>query len=181
VSDDFADLVVSLRHVLDSIRLADLPVEEAQAARASLTAVAERARQFPAADDLEPTSRRPDLPGRGNALIPGFVMNSDESNRSYGHGSFSAAHLGRVAAHGGSITLIFDEVMGRLIERDGRRARTAYLHVNFRRLVPIDVELDLETHIDRQEGRKTFASATIHHGDLLLADAEGLWISPREQ
>jgi hypothetical protein len=104
----------------------------------------------------------------------------DEPGRSRGRGTFSAAHLGRAAAHGGSIALMFDEVMGRLIELDGRRARTAYLHVDFRNLVPIDVELDIDTRIDGEEGRKTYASATLHAGDLLLAGAKGLWVSPRE-
>src|SRR5882757_8642977 len=119
----------SLRDVLDRIRLADLPREECQEATELLTQVAKLAERHPGNIGTEPTSRRPDLPGRGNALIPGFVMNDEEDGRSSGRGTFSAAHTGRAAVHGGSITLIFDEVMGRLIERDGRRARTAYLHV----------------------------------------------------
>jgi hypothetical protein len=179
VSDDFAALVTSLRGVLDSIRLADLPPDESRAVRRLLDSARLRAERHPGVIGTEPTSRRPDLPGRGNALIPGFVM-YDEPGRSRGRGTFSAAHLGRAAAHGGSIALMFDEVMGRLIELDGRRARTAYLHVDFRNLVPIDVELDIDTRIDGEEGRKTYASATLHAGDLLLAGAKGLWVSPRE-
>jgi Thioesterase superfamily len=171
---------MSLRDVLDRIRLADLPSQECREVTNLLTQAAQLAQRHPGTIGTEPTSRRPDLPGRGNALIPGFVMNDEEDGRSYGRGTFSAAHTGRAAAHGGSITLIFDEVMGRLIERDGLQARTAYLHVNFRNLVPIDVPLDIDTRIDRREGRKTYASARIHHGDMLLADAEGLWVSPRE-
>jgi hypothetical protein len=180
MSDDFAALVASLRDLLDGIRLADLPPEELRAVTDMLTSATVRLGDHPGVIGTEPVSRRPDLPGRGNALIPGFVM-QDAPGRSYGRGTFSAAHLGRAAVHGGSITLIFDEVMGRLVERDGRQARTAYLHVNFRNLVPIDVELDLDTRIDGQEGRKTYASARLHCGDLLLADAEGLWVSPRGQ
>jgi hypothetical protein len=177
VSDEFAALVTALRGVLDSIRLADLPPEESREVTRLLDSAKLRADRHPGTIGTEPTSQRPDLPGRGNALVPGFVM-CDEPARSRGRGTFSAAHLGRAAVHGGSITLIFDEVMGRLVERDGRRARTAYLHVNFRSLVPIDLELDIDTRIDCQEGRKTYASATLHSGDLLLADAGGLWISP---
>jgi hypothetical protein len=181
VADDFANLVTSLREVLDSVRLSDPPPEVAREQTDLLSQVSAAARANPGTIGTEPVSRRPDLPGRGNAIIPGFVMHDDQPARSYGRGSFSAAHLGRAAVHGGSITLIFDEVIGRLIERDGKQARTAYLHINYRNLVPVDVELDLEAQIDRQEGRKTFASATIRLDDLVLADAEGLWISPRQE
>ena len=177
--DDFGDLVVALRCVQDQIRLADLPAEQSRQAAEHLRQVAGLASRHPGTLGTEPTSRRPDLPGRGNAVIPGFVMNDEMEQRSVGAGMFSAAHLGRGAVHGGSITLIFDEVMGRLIEREGRQARTAYLHVDFRGLVPIDVRLELNAKVDREDGRKVFASANLRQGALVLADAEGLWVTPR--
>ena len=67
--------------------------------------------------------------------------------------------------------------MGRLTNVAGRpRARTAYLHVNYRIITPIGVELHLDATVDRQEGRKIFASGRLRHGADLLADAEGLFI-----
>src|SRR6202171_910969 len=133
-TDAFADLVDALRAAQDWVRLADLPHADAKHAAGLLWQVAEVARRHPAEPGSEPTSHRPDLPGRGNALIPGFTINEELPDVSTGTGTFSAAHLGRGAVHGGSVAVIFDEIVGRLVERDGRHARTAYLHVNYRHL-----------------------------------------------
>ncbi|GAC1574536.1 MAG: hypothetical protein NVS3B24_01800 [Candidatus Dormibacteria bacterium] len=179
MTDSFAAVLVALRKVLDAVRLADMPRPEAERVAAMLLDVAAIAARHPGTPGAEPTSRRPDLPGRGNAVIPGFTMNDEVPGESSGTGTFSAAHLGRGVVHGGSVTMIFDEVMGRLVERDGTRARTAYLRVDFRALTPVDAQLELHARIDRREGRKIYASASLRQGARLLAEAEGLWVMPR--
>ncbi len=77
---------------------------------------------------------------------------------------------------------MFDHVIGRLANDDEAvRVRTAYLHVNFRRVTPIGRELQLDVSLDRQEGRKIFATARLRDEDQLLADAEALYIVLRPE
>ena len=54
--------------------------------------------------------------------------------------------------------------------------RTAYLHINYRRIVPIDKELQVDAGVDRVEGRKIFVSGRLSDGDTLLTDAEALFV-----
>jgi acyl-coenzyme A thioesterase PaaI-like protein len=83
------------------------------------------------------------------------------------------------AAHGGVLGLVFDELMGRLANTSRSRSRTAYLHVNFRAITPIGPELRVSARVDRIEGRKRFLTGTIHYGDALTADADGLFVELR--
>jgi hypothetical protein len=59
------------------------------------------------------------------------------------------------------------------------RARTAYLHVNYRAITPVDHELVLRAAIGREEDRKRFVTGTLHDGERLVADAEGLFVELR--
>ena len=73
--------------------------------------------------------------------------------------------------------LLFDDVLGRLSNSSGGPpARTAYLHVNFRRITPIGPELQVEATFDREEGRKRYLSGRLTKDGVLLADAEGLFV-----
>ena len=58
----------------------------------------------------------------------------------------------------------------------GPRQRTAYLHVNYRQIVPIDQELQVDARVDRVEGRKIFVSGRLSDGDTVLTDAEALFV-----
>ena len=58
-------------------------------------------------------------------------------------------------------------------------ARTAYLKVNYRAIVPLDIELQVDATVDRVEGRKRWASARLYNDGTLVADAEGLFVELR--
>ena len=123
--------------------------------------------------------RRPDLPGRGHPLLLPFVVDDEAPGRVSGRVVFSRFHLGgNDAAHGGTLPLLFDEVLGRLNDgRGGRRpARTAYLHVNYRNITPLERELRVEGSLDRVEGRKRFTTGRLFDGDTLVCEAEGLFV-----
>jgi acyl-coenzyme A thioesterase PaaI-like protein len=94
---------------------------------------------------------------------------------------FRRLHLGGGgAAHGGTLPLLFDEVLGRLSNSGDRpTARTAYLKVNYRHITPLNTELDVEGRLERQDGRKRWITGRLAHGDTLLADAEGLFVQLR--
>ncbi|MDP2013409.1 MAG: PaaI family thioesterase [Actinomycetota bacterium] len=86
-------------------------------------------------------------------------------------------HGANGAAHGGSIPLLFDEILGRIASSHGVLRRTAYLKVDFRNVTPVNKELTVEGHLERNEGRKSWFAASLRDGQTLCAEAEGLWVA----
>jgi acyl-coenzyme A thioesterase PaaI-like protein len=80
--------------------------------------------------------------------------------------------------HGGVLPLLFDSVFGMVIHAAGRPiSRTAFLHVDYRRVTPIETELTVRGRIREAEGRKAFVNAELSDPDHnLLAEAHGLMI-----
>ena len=59
---------------------------------------------------------------------------------------------------------------------------TASLHVNFRRLTPLNTEIVVTAWVDRQQGRKMWVKATMGPaGGETTAEAEGLFIAMRQE
>jgi acyl-coenzyme A thioesterase PaaI-like protein len=128
-----------------------------------------------------PAGTRIDLPGRGNPMLVPFLWDEISKGHAEGRATFRQFHLGgNGAAHGGTVPLLFDEVLGRVANTGYEMvARTAYLKVNYRNIAPLDVELHLRATVDRVEGRKRWASGHLFKGDTLIADAEGLFVELR--
>jgi acyl-coenzyme A thioesterase PaaI-like protein len=179
--DEFAQMIDALRLLQERITGTSPP----RSLLAEMTEVfgdlAARLEPFAVPERRQVTGRRTDLPGRGQALVPVFHADVSSDHEVRGRLTFSRYYLGgNGAAHGGTIPLMFDEVLGRLANAGERsRSRTAYLHVNYRNITPIGVELRLEARFEREEGRKRYLSAVIYHGDVLTADAEGLFVALR--
>lgn len=178
---EFADVIVALNAVHDSLRMAIAPSSDAVEATRFLQGAAKVFSKYQVAEGEQAVSRRPDLPGRGNPLAAPFaVVEAGGQDDSWAaEGVFTAAYIGRGAVHGGWVTHIFDEHMGRLAEYPGFPARTAYLNVNFRSLTPIGALLRLEYRVVKRERRKIFVAGRLLHGEIVTADAEGLWVMPR--
>jgi acyl-coenzyme A thioesterase PaaI-like protein len=124
--------------------------------------------------------RRMDLPGRGQALVPVLDIDDWDEQHVRARVALGRFYLGAGgAAHGGVLSLIFDEMLGRLANTGRTRSRTAFLHVNYRNITPIGPELRVEAHVDRVEGRKRFLTGAIYHDGTLTADAEGLFVELR--
>ena len=118
--------------------------------------------------------------GRGQTTAPALVIDKMAYGDFRGRVTFGRYFLGvNGAVHGGAIPLLFDEVLGRVVGKPGQRARTAYLNTNFRALTPLDTELDVVGSIERSDGRKHFARCELRHGDVVCADAAGLFIALR--
>lgn len=177
----FADLVLALREVQDLVAGSDPPPEVAEAATATLRELSRRIRPFEVAERDAPAGKLHDQPGRGHSLLLPFVIESASDTRVRGRVRFTRFYLGgNGAAHGGAVPLLFDEVLGHLCNVGGRSAaRTAYLRVDYRAITPIGPELVIDATIDREEGRKRWLSGRLHHGDTLLAEAEGLFVALR--
>jgi acyl-CoA thioesterase FadM len=59
---------------------------------------------------------------------------------------------------------------------ESRYQRTAFLHLNYRNIAPVEKTLRVEAGINRIEGRKIFVEGRLLDGDTVLADAEALFV-----
>ena len=118
--------------------------------------------------------------GRGQALIPAVHLDEVEPGAIRGHVTFGRFYLGgNGAVHGGAIPLAFDDVMGRLANSGRPPGRTAYLHVNYRNVTPIETRLTIEAHLVSVDGRKRLLRGVLRHGGTVCADAESLFVALR--
>ncbi len=134
---------------------------------------------FSAAEGVGPAQRVPDLPGAGSLLMPPWFVDTFEAEGVALRVRFSRFHVGgNMAVHGGVLPLLFDSVFGMVIHAAGRPiSRTGFLHVDYRRVTPIDVDLTARGWIREAEGRKAFVNAELRDPDgNLLAEANGLMI-----
>lgn len=123
--------------------------------------------------------RRNDLPARGFPVVPPWILEDLRDDRLNGRVVLGRFYLGgNTAAHGGTIPLLFDDVLGRLANHAfNTRSRTARLVVNFRRITQIGAALRVAASIDAVDGRKRWLSGRLIGPDgVLVADAEGLFL-----
>jgi acyl-coenzyme A thioesterase PaaI-like protein len=117
------------------------------------------------------------LLGRANPLAPPLRLQV-EDDRVAGTVTFGPAYEGPPGCvHGGFVAAAFDELLGLVQMLGGQPGMTGRLVVNYRSPTPLQTELRLEGRIDRVEGRKTICTGQIYAGDVLCAEAEGLFVS----
>lgn len=94
-----------------------------------------------------------------------------------GHATFGAAYEGPPGCvHGGIIAGLFDEVLGVANIAAGMGAMTGTLTIVYRSPTPLYTELRLEGRVHAVDGRKVNTRGTLHAGDRLCAEAEGIFI-----
>ncbi|KLI05132.1 thioesterase [Mycolicibacterium conceptionense] len=134
---------------------------------------------YEAAEGVGPANRVPSLPGAGSLLMPPWTMSKFEPEGVELKVEFSRFHVGgNYAVHGGVLPLLFDSVFGMVIHAAGRPiSRTAFLHVDYRKVTPINTVLTARGWVRDAEGRKAFVNAELRDPDEnLLAEANGLMI-----
>jgi acyl-coenzyme A thioesterase PaaI-like protein len=132
-----------------------------------------------AAEGVAPAGRAPSMPGMGSVLMPPWTLTEFTPDGVAMKGHFSRYHVGgNYAVHGGVLPLIFDHVFGMVVHAAGRPiSRTAFLHVDYRKVTPINVPLNIRGRVDSTEGRKTFVSGEMTDGEgAVLAEAHGLMV-----
>jgi len=128
---------------------------------------------------LGPAGRVSTLPGAGSLLMPPWEISRFDPEVVEAAVQFSRYHVGgNNAVHGGVIAMMFDVMFGMVIHAVGRPiSRTAFLHVDYRNVTPIDAPLTVRGRESRAEGRKTFVTAElIGPQGTLLAEANGLMV-----
>ncbi len=152
----------------------DVSIAAAEALEQAAQLLAPHRFQFTQSADWSVTGRESGV----RSLSPELIDPQWQADRMHAKVVFTNFfHGANGAAHGGTIPLIFDEILGRIATSSGVLRRTAYLKVNFRSVTPVNRELDIEGHLERTEGRKHFFTGTLRDGQTLCADAEGLWVS----
>ncbi len=168
-----------MRSLQDRARAVDAPDELISEAADMLEKVSALLSPYDADEWESPSGRRMDLLGRGNILPVPMKVKRSEDGRLHGWARFRRYHLGRNGAvHGGAIALLFDSILGLAssVLTKGPYQRTAYLHVNYRKIVPIEKELQIEAGVTRTEGRKIFVETCLRDGDTVLTEGEALFV-----
>jgi acyl-coenzyme A thioesterase PaaI-like protein len=128
---------------------------------------------------MPPAGRSPELPGMGSLLLPPWVLTRYAPDGVEMKGYFTRFHVGgNHAVHGGVLPLLFDHMFGMISHAAGRPiSRTAFLHVDYRKITPIDAPLVVRGRVTSTEGRKAFVSAELVDSDeTVLAEANGLMV-----
>ena len=177
----YGPLLEATRELMDAVAALDAPEEVLIAAAGALQAVTSTLAAHTTDELHSPAGKRPDLPGRGNVMMPRILIDRQNPHEVLGRVTLTRAHLGGGAAHGGVIPLMFDEVLGRMAGRDRPSSRTAYLHVDYVNLTPLNRELRIEGIVYRIEGRKIYVNGRLLDGDTLLAEADALFVMARSE
>ena len=185
------ELVRQTKRAIEDIALLDIE----RTGMAELDALVDAARAL--ADKLEPLpslrekggaamARGPDaallersgITGRSNPLAaPLHLWSEGELTR--GWAVYSAPYEGPPGClHGGFVAAAFDDLLGWAQIASGRAGFTGTLTIKMRRPTPLGERIDYEAGVDRVQGRKIWCWGKARCGSQLLAEAEGLFISP---
>ena len=115
--------------------------------------------------------------GKANPLAPPIELRL-EGGQMVGTATFGAAYEGPPGCvHGGYVAAAFDEVLGSAQSLSGSPGMTARLVVDYRSPTPLHTELRFVGTLDSVDGRKIRTSGQVWAGNVLCAEAEGLFIS----
>ena len=115
--------------------------------------------------------------GRANPLAPPITLELLE-DLVIGRVNFGAAYEGPPGCvHGGYVACAFDEILGAAQTFSGAPGMTGTLTIRYRKPTPLHADLRFEGRFDRIEGRKVFTSGLLYAGELLTAEADGIFIS----
>ncbi len=182
-------LAKAMREVIDRLTTSDAPEEELRAAADGLERYAARLATHPRrntplgfgesanAGDVAAFFDYSPMIGLSNPLAPPIVLVVD-GKTVHGKVRFGAAYEGPPGhVHGGFVAAAFDEVLGFVQSTTGQPGMTGTLTIRYRRPTPLDTDLRFEATVQRVEGRKIFAEGRLYAGDVMTAEAEGIFIS----
>ncbi|WP_026303397.1 PaaI family thioesterase [Jongsikchunia kroppenstedtii] len=178
----YPEFIAQTRLAMDRVKAASPTDEQALAAIEKLKELNDILADAEVDEWSVPSWLRHDLPARGNITLPPYQVtgfsNTDGVRADLTFPRYTLG--GNGAAHGGQIALVFDDLLGMTAALStGQVTRTAYITINYRSVTPILKPLKVATSIDRIEGRKAFVRATMHDGETLCCEADGLFIALR--
>ncbi len=152
---EYAALVTELRGFLDDVASARPAPEDSAALAQTLREWRSTLRQTATGEHGQVFGRRSDLPSRGSTMLPAYVVHEVGDEMIVADVRFGRYYLGGgEAVHGGVIPLVFDELLGTLVNFGTRPpSRTVRISVNFRALTPLDRQLRVIGRIELAEPR----------------------------
>jgi acyl-coenzyme A thioesterase PaaI-like protein len=179
---DYGRFIDAVRTLQDLARSVDAPDEVITEAAGLVEKVSGLLNPYIADEWASPSGRRMDLPNRGSILAIPSDLRTTSDGRIEGTMTFRRFHLGRNgAAHGGTVAMFFDSLLGFAAFKlsDSKAQRTAFLHVDYRQIAPVETELTVEATLDGMEGRKIFVSGRLLNGDVVVAEGKALFVKLR--
>lgn len=176
---DYGRFIEAVRTLQDHARAADAPDEVITEAAALIEKVSALLAPYEADEWHSPSGRRMDLPNRGNIMSVPVDLHVTEDGRIGGTAQFRRYHLGRNGAvHGGVLGLLFDSLLGFTAAKLTKSAyqRTAHLGIDYRKIVPIGKQLQVDAGIDRIDGRKIFVSGQVLDDGVVLTEGDALFV-----
>lgn len=176
---DYGRFIEAVRTLQDHARAADAPDEVIGEAADLVEKVTALLAPYEADEWHSPSGRRLDLPNRGNIMSVPMDLHVTAEETVVGTVTFRRFHLGRNGAvHGGVLGLLFDSLLGFTTAKLTKSLyqRTAHLGIDYRRIVPIGRELQVQAGIDRIEGRKIFVSRRLLDGPDVLTESDALFV-----
>lgn len=184
-------LAAAMRRVIELLVRSDAPEAELRTAADRLEEYAAHLETHPrnpryegfaeasTAGDVRAFLDQSPVIGQANPLAPPLELRaSEDRTRVDGRVRFGSAYEGPPGCvHGGWIAATFDETLGFAQSLSAHPGMTGTLTIRYRKPTPLHTELRFEAWVDRVEGRKVFARGTLHAGDLLTAEAEGIFVS----
>jgi acyl-coenzyme A thioesterase PaaI-like protein len=182
-------LADAMRLVIERLVPSNAPEEELRAAADSLERYAESLKEHPRlinfhyaesanAGDVGAFFDQSPLIGLANPLAPPITVGKSGPRTAVATVTFGSAYEGPPGCvHGGYVAAAFDEVLGYVQSLGGSPGMTGTLTIKYRAPTPLHTELFFEAEILRVEGRKIFTRGRVFAGDVVTAEAEGLFIS----
>jgi hypothetical protein len=120
--------------------------------------------------------------GQSNPISPPVHTRVDHAaGLCFGHVTAGWQYEGPPGSlHGGIVGAILDHFLGVTQSLTGLGGVTGTLKIRYHARTPLNARLTLKGWIERQEGRKIIGRAEMYFENTLTAEAEGLFIVPRE-
>lgn len=185
-------LADAMRLVIDRLVPSNAPADELRAAAEGLERYAEQLKKHPRltrvlghaesanAGDVGAFFDQSPMIGLANPLAPPIAIYKTGDTTAAATATFGTAYEGPPGSvHGGFVAAAFDEVLGFIQSLGGNPGFTGTLTVRYRSPTPLHTELRFDGELARVEGRKTFCTARLVAGDVLCAEAEGIFVKAK--
>jgi len=185
------ELAEATRRLVEAVALLDPGdggfddlVDEVQALASRVAAAPSLRRYGGAAVSPHPNgalTERSGISGRSNPLAPPLRIRID-GERTLGAAVFGEAYEGPPGVlHGGFVAAAFDDLLGCAQVATGMAGFTGTLTVRMRRPTPLNTRIDYEAGVTKVSGRRIVCWGRSTAEGVLLAEAEGIFVTPPAQ
>jgi acyl-coenzyme A thioesterase PaaI-like protein len=180
-------LADAIRELIDHVVDSEAPVEVFLQAAEEVARLAEflgphprrgaKQPHLPDLGELQRTFWRDPVIGKSNPIAPPVDVEI-EGSTVRGRVKLGFGYEGPPGyAHGAVIAGIFDQILGLANLASGNVGMTGTLKITYRKPTPLHTDLVFEGKTDRVSGRKIYVHGTVHAGDTLTAEADGLFVN----